>query len=987
LTQNAIADIQGGAGPSNIRPMDAPDGYETHFPDVGEARRLSVILDMDLHFTLYGYYQGRHFLSRLKDGINNVIFISPSHGKQCGIGEYGRYLSSQFSAMGEAVHVARTSSAVLDLDDAFLDGSLVIVNHGPGLFDGLNPRLSQGESTTQLVHNLDILGHEKGCIPIIIHHSLIDTNHHLLYSRQNQLLQSGITKVSFVSSGARHFFFPALELGISPVDVPPHNYTDDRDSRPEVIGFFGFYQYGGKDFDSLFHLAKELRGKIVGSVAVSTPFEADKLEKALDDAGVNHEIGHGWLTDEELIERLLEADYFYLPQNDYDHWNNSATARFVTNLDRPLFLPPHHPFLDMADGAIFSTKDDLPRIAAYMREPRHYDEAVKRVQAFRKRAQMSNTAKVLRHDVVEMLGEMSRTLLVGHNELSYERYLELGDDARKGFVAELGIGSDVVGGCKALYRTPSPRQFWRKHYELGDLIFSTLFESVHAIFIALCKRFPSLAEIEIVLDESATLNGEKLRRAFLLAMKNSGTTFNSHEIVLLRNGALVDWQIEMAPKQLEAFSAAKHTRQAVIAAEAETFEEESPPEITNVLELLILPAHVSMKRPASLDLSLLDLQWVCEAPSLVVRFDRLTRAFTDAGMNMAKSMVFDILQPAAINTLVWDYTVEDFVYFDGDMFLINAIRCIEKRDIFPIEAMVFQSFLTAYDKVQLLRHLLDRSGRKVRIVGLDTFEIETMPDDFGVFIQNMRDPLFGLIDRRNAYEIQRRHNERWWLTHHENTSKIWNETEQNMQKMVLIYTALDATVDNTMRNVLPFQRVSRFATQAGLFLHPMDLVVHCHQIGLNNWMSISALRKHPVALRNFHSIEEEGAWTNGRSGLICLSLGESGDDADDAPQFEAGVQLDAHFNGSQFLGPRTLKAVIHQFTKDHSQWSRTEAEMEVLDDSRVTMTVPCEMLRAGCNIVIELWLSASATPQESDMSSDERDIGTFVHRIGVFSTH
>ena len=208
------------AGPSAIRHMAAPETYEASFPDVAEARRLGVILDPDLHFSLYGHHQGRHFLARLKDGINNVIFISPSHGKQCGIGEYGRYLAGQFEAMGETVHVARTSSAVRDLDDAFLDHSLVIVNHGPGLFDGLNPRLSQGESTTQLLHNLEVLGRDKGCIPIIIHHSLLDTDHHLLYSRQNQILQSGITEVSFVSAGARHFCRPARELGISLVKVP-----------------------------------------------------------------------------------------------------------------------------------------------------------------------------------------------------------------------------------------------------------------------------------------------------------------------------------------------------------------------------------------------------------------------------------------------------------------------------------------------------------------------------------------------------------------------------------------------------------------------------------------------------------------------------------------------------------------------------------------------------------------------------------------------
>ncbi len=984
-----------GAGPSAIRNMGSPENYETSFPDVGEARRWGVILDPDLHFSLYGHHQGRHFLARLKDGINNVIFISPSHGKQCGIGEYGRYLSGQFEAMGETVHVARTSSAVRELDDAFLDRSLVIINHGPGLFDGLNPRLSQGESTTQLLHNLEVLGRDKGCIPIIIHHSLLDTDHHLLYSRQNQILQSGITEVSFVSSGARNFFLPALELGISPVAVPGHDYSPDRDLRPEVIGFFGFYQHGGKDFDSLFHLAKELRGRVVGSVVTSSPTEADKLETSLVDAGIDHDFGQGWVTDDELMARLLQADYFYLPQNDYDHWNNSATARFVTNLDRPLFLPPHQPFLDMADGAIFATKDDLPRIAAYVREPHHYDKAVARVRGFRKRAQMSNTARILRHDVIGVIGDMSRTLLLGTNETSYERYLELGPDGRKDFAGELGVPeAGVATACRALYRAPAPKQFWRKHYELGDLIFPTLLESLHAIFMAICKRVPGVDEIDQISASSAagTKVAEALHKAILLALKQSGTTFNSHDIVLLDNGALVDWQAHVTPERIEAFATAKRKRQAAIATEAKTLEP-SPPAITNVLELLILPADQSRARPAPVDLSRLDLDWVCAAPSLVARFGRLAQAFTDADLNMVETLVFDTLQPAAIDVGARDYAVEDFVYLDGDTFLINAMRCIDKRDLLPIEAMVLQSFLAIYGKLSLLRHLLDRGGRKVRIAGLDSFAMSTVPGDFARFIQNMRDPLFGLIDRRNAYEIQRRQNQRWWLANHVNNSKLWNDGEQNMQKLVLTYGVLDASVGRAEAFPLPGQKIARYITKDGLFLNFKSLAEHCHAIPLDGWMQISTLRNHPAALRNFHEVETEGAWSNGTDGLICLTLlapdATTTRVADAASGSGAGgmiVRLDMGFVGSGVLGPRLLKAIVSHNTNGTGAWIDVEAEVEVRDDSGLTLMIPCDALRIGANIVIGLKLSASTSPQKLGMSTDDRELGAFVRRVGVFSS-
>ncbi len=1000
-----------GAGPSAIRDMGSPPDYAAIFPDVGAARQSGVILDPALHFALYGHQQGRHFLARLKDDISNVIVISPSHGKECGIGEYGRYLASQFAAMGETVRVLRTSGAVRDLDDAVLDGALVIVNHGPGLFDGLNPRLSQGESTTQLLHNLEVLGRDKGCVPIIIHHSLLDTDHHLLYSRQNQILQSGITEVSFVSSAARHFFMSALELGISPVDVPDHDYSPDRDTRPEVIGFFGFYQYGGKDFDSLFHLAKELRAKIVGSVATVSPLEADKLETSLDDSGIDHEFGRGWVTDDELMTRLLESDYFYLPQNDYDHWNNSATARFVTNLDRPLFLPPHQPFLDMADGAIFATKTDLPRIAAYFREPQHYDTAVARVQAFRKRAQMRHTATILRHDVIDVLGDMSRQLLLGANETSYERYLELGAAARKDFAAALGVSeAHVAGACHALYRAPAPKQFWRKHYELGDLIFPTLLESLYAIFMAICKRMPDVAEIDEITAVAAKAQvPEALHAAILLALAQAGTTFNSHDTVLLENGAVVDWEAQITAARIAAFAQAKQDRQTAIAADP-TPRAPCPPAITNVLELLVLPAAQSRARKAPVDLSRLDLEWVQAAPSLIARFDRLAQTFSDADLSMAEALVFDFLQPAAINAGVRDYTVEDFVYLDGDSFLVNAVRCIDKRDPFAIEIMVLQTFLAAYGKVPLLQHLLDRGGRRVQIAGLDSFAMSRIPADFDLFIQNMRDPLFGLIDRRNAYEILRRNNERWWLANHAERGKLWTATNQNMRHLMLAYNALDAAVSTAGAPSLPQGKMARYITRDGSLTDFKSLAAHCEPVPAGRWTAISDLRKDSAALRNFHPVEADGAWSDGNDSLICLTLRAADDSASPlvnplvnplanplvlasslADMFPGiatdrpNLLLEMSFVGSGVLGRRQMRAIVnHTVPGTGGRWVSTEAEVSVGSDAPLVMVIPCAALRIGADIVIQLRLSASANPQALGMSSDGRDLGAFVRRVGLF---
>lgn len=271
-----------GPGPDAERLIPAPPNYAGTWADVARARALSILACPDLHFTLYGRAQGRAVLPAMGAGLSRVVMISPSHGKRCGIGEYGRYLAQELTAEGLEVTVVRSAEAALALGRDGLRGTLVLVNHGPGLFDGLNPRLSQGGSTTGLLQALDRMRHGFGALPVILHHSLLDTGHDLLFSRQAQILDADIPKVTFVTAAGRHFFLPALELGISPVPLPDpapgRQPPAGREEREEVIGFFGFFQYGGKDFDSLFHLARELRARLVGSVATSDAEDVARFE-------------------------------------------------------------------------------------------------------------------------------------------------------------------------------------------------------------------------------------------------------------------------------------------------------------------------------------------------------------------------------------------------------------------------------------------------------------------------------------------------------------------------------------------------------------------------------------------------------------------------------------------------------------------------------------------------------------------------------------
>ena len=196
-------------------PVFSPDQLATtdwcgysNFTDAEYLVGLSIIPDIQTHYGIYGKSQGRAVLEKLESiDVRNVALIAPSYGKQCGIGEYGRYLESSFKAIGKSACSYRTSSELLSEKDDFIKNTLVLVNHGPGLFDGFNPKLGQGESTKQLLQNLLTL-REKGAFPIFLMHSLIDTDQELLFSRQQMILNSEIPVVTFITDASKHFYIP-----------------------------------------------------------------------------------------------------------------------------------------------------------------------------------------------------------------------------------------------------------------------------------------------------------------------------------------------------------------------------------------------------------------------------------------------------------------------------------------------------------------------------------------------------------------------------------------------------------------------------------------------------------------------------------------------------------------------------------------------------------------------------------------------------------
>jgi hypothetical protein len=988
LEQPATTDVD---GPSRIRWRSAPQDYADIYRDVARATSLAIIATSDIHYSLYGHSQGRAILARLRDGVRNIFFISPSHGKDCGIGEYGRYLASKFAELGHQVTVFRTSDALFDLQSTDLDAALVLVNHGPGLFDGINARLSQGESTIKLLQNLDRLATEYNAIPIVLHHSFVDERESLLFSRQQELLHSGIPDVSFVSAAGKHFFLPVIELGVSPVKPPSRDYDNNRTSREEVVGFFGFYQYGGKDFDSLFHLAKQLRAKLVGSVATSSNTDQELLEESLEKNGVSHEITAGWLDDEELLDRLQSADYFYLPQHDYDHWNNSATARFVANLDRPIFLPPHQPFLDMADAVIFATKEDLPRIVAYVREQDKYEQAVARVRAFRQRADMTNTARSLTDTLIEQVESISVDLLEGGNELSAERFLELDASRQAAFGKCIAVETShdfygIVRQLKSLYRSVPPRQYWRKHYELGDFAFGSLLESVHASYMNICKRHPTFQEVLELAALSEQLQdkmhgfGHTVRHAMLKAFASRGGTFYDPEVLLLRDGEVADWGASTDPANIEtAVAGSRATRRIIRTIQSEL--DPVRPRLTNILELLLLPPTEVALRISPVDVSGLDMELVQAPRRLVDRLNRLLDECNTAGLDLTAGFVLDHLQVQPVAPKTDCYVLQDFIFFSGDGFLLNAIRCVDKREPFPIEMIALNSLVEAVGKIGCLRYLLGRAQDRVVILNLDhPGDDDLLRDDFSEFISSVRDPLCGLFEARNSYEVLRRYNERWWLKTKTEVDDYWREAGQRIGHLNLLYAALTNTLGAQPSDVGQVRNIASYMLPEGYF---MDLTP-----GPEHWAVLRQdeplLTRYGVGdlvlanLHGFYDPEGDGVWVKGISGCLVLYC-----ILDEPPPASAGqptIALGISFYGSEVFGPRELTVAINYLDQDGA-WSRAIEKLPVERDQFQTVQATCNSMAVAGPVLIELSITNAISPLSLGRNDDPRELAIKLHHV------
>ncbi|WP_143736941.1 tetratricopeptide repeat protein [Erythrobacter tepidarius] len=798
-----------------------PKNYATIFGDVNALVLSGIVASAEQHFELYGYKQGRDILATFADTKPTVAFVlCPSFFKRCGIGEHSRYLAKSIEMSGLKVYPIRTSAELKGFSEDYLRDAVLIVNHGPGLFDGYNAELSEGEATIDLLSNLRRYFVSHNLRPILFMHSLLDRDNTVMFPRQQMLLEFPIPVVTTIEAAARIFNIPRVEHGMQPIELPAPPVKEPRARDFPTIGFFGFFQWGGKNFDALFNVAQKLKAKLVGSVATGSSDQIEILKNLISEKEIRCDIGTGWVDDSELALRLNEADFFYLPQHDYDHWNNSGTARFVMNFGRPVIVPPHNPFLDLRSFAIFSHDDDLPQLIAHLRGSEFYEQASQRVARYGEAHSMPTEMARLACSPHEIAIDSGTENFFDVNRTCAEELLHLDLEifrARVGHISKFDIKGlkSSAGTAERMTeiahlqrldprrfatdrRVVLPLQYWREHYEVCDLLFEDQLDTFYAANRAILKREPDLhdlvrfhGEYEALCEQPADNHLARNLRMFGRMLAAGHNLEFANQVQLYHEGReLVAADLE-DPALAKVLLARQTQTRRLLVTNGATDPIEPDCSFYNIVQMLPCRGDVlgELLQSAVLKSGIMETGITPDFTRVVDTLDPLQRltAVSDclATMGLRLTDVFVIDKPTVrpVDFSRKRYSLAEFWLLDGDYFLFEAVICLLKRNPLAAELYLLDEVFREQGRVGVLGHLLRHPACQAEIVDISSNDGSRLDADAKAcdkIGRELRSVYAGGWDQRNAYLEAVRNNERLWLSIKHQRDRIYSQAGERL---------------------------------------------------------------------------------------------------------------------------------------------------------------------------------------------------------------
>ncbi|MEW9305781.1 hypothetical protein ACETRX_30910 [Labrys portucalensis] len=799
--------------------------YVGRFADVRTLLDLGLISSAEQHYLHYGYRGGRDILATFADKPPTRVFVlCPSFFKRCGIGEHARYLADSIETFGLETHRVRTTAVLETYPPEQLRDAVVIVNHGPGLFDGYNPELSEGEATTDLITKLLALHRAHGLRPVVFMHSLLDRDNVIMFPRQQFWLESPIPVVTTIEAAGNVFNILRVEHGMQPAPTPVRSEKAlNRRDRP-VIGFFGFFQWGGKNFDALLDVVQRLKGKLVGSVATGSEYDVEKLRGLIADRNIQCNLGTGWVEDSELMQRLAEADYYYLPQHDYDHWNNSGTARLVMNFHQPVILPPHNPFLDLREFAIFADEHDLPGLMAWMRDEKVYQSACARAARYAAEHPMTVEMPKLAMSLHEVASETGARNFIDESAFStwsllaipFEQFLarvrrRLPENAlyylektqpdsadRAAQIKTLKL--DNPGKFETTYSAPLGIQYWKDHYEIDSFFFPRMTECFVNAYRCFLKREPSMTDRDKMIrilgvdlrDETAIAWPAKVVAMLALLHDEAPALEFAAQAQIYDQGELLT-KTELASTALIETLEQRWVKRLKLCQDTATVGQPAfgTAQDRNIVQLLLLPGpwleaalHASA-RAAGLDL---NFDGIGARIGPLSRYQGIIQILERANVRLTEIGLFDRPIVSAINHARAQYSLADFWPLEGDAFVFHVVRCLLKRDPLTQEMFGLGELLSKQGKLAVIRQVAGRPFVATSVVDIAddqaAAELDTLLPNLELLVSQFRAVYAGGWDLRNAYLEARRNFDRVWLRMKKQKDVWWAQANGDVSRIL-----------------------------------------------------------------------------------------------------------------------------------------------------------------------------------------------------------
>lgn len=772
--------------------------YTSAFKDVKLYIELGIIANAEQHYNHYGYKQGRDVLASLQESPpEKAIILCPSMGKRCGIGEHSRYIALSLEKNGIKVIKVRTTQQLLELDSNILHNSIVIVNHGPGLFDGFIAEMSEGEPTVRLMSNLRYAFDQFGARPVVLTHTLFDGDnkeYKEFVSRQQMMMEMPVPKVTTIIDAARVFNIAHVEHGMQPLTKHYDRSTTERNIDRPTVGFFGFLGLGGKNYDALFTTLQRIKGKLVGSVVTNNQ-DLPQLRKMLEERAIEEDLGTGWIEDDELAERLSVADFHYLPHYDYDFWNNSGTARFAMNFGRPVITPPHIPFLDLKDYAILADENDLPAMLSHLRTSKAYTDASKRVIQYAENKPMTKEMVSLAFDLPEIQAQISSDLI---SRLELNCLSELLQCNAQNFEARMKHFYNVDFEIQSTEKLSNERRnqilniakshpeitnfdfsplpqiiYWREHYELRNLYRNNAYECFVHVIRSLLKREPGLPDEVLV------------RQLLNIDLSNSSATISPQDFIQLVAGILgLDRAIQFSrPIQIyldfEPIQREKLFEPSILdrlTLDLETMLNYLPDFNSNptqsfghindfnICACLLLPPKISASRISQAiglnnEIELAIESIMNQDVDIYRRFMAINNLIREENKDLLETMLLD--WPIIGDSLMSrnEYYVNEFALFTGKEFILKAYRSLLKRDPTAFEQIKMVTIMGRRGRIQVLRDVSQSATACACIIDIDKYDDSDLDQSANLtrpLIERFRSPIAGGWDLRNRYLVERR---------------------------------------------------------------------------------------------------------------------------------------------------------------------------------------------------------------------------------------